>query len=105
MHVTVDLGSAPPGVSLEEAADCTRFDVIVHGPGGGDDVGRALAAASVGRTDGHDALVDVDGVRRLAVGSVGPTWEADFLAMLDYARGRGWLTDEGKSIRAHVEWR
>jgi len=24
--------------------------------------------------------------------------------MLDYARSRGWLADDGLDIRAHVEW-
>ena len=28
----------------------------------------------------------------------------DFAAMLDYARSKGWLSDDGASIRAHVEW-
>jgi len=109
VHVTVDLVSVPPGVALAEADDCTRFDVIVHGAGAGagdsDDVGRALVDASVGRTEGSDALVDVGAVRRMAAGSVGESWEEDFLSMLDYARGRGWLTDDRESIRAHVEWR
>jgi len=105
VHVTVDLGTVPPAVSLVEPDDCARFDVIVHGTGGRDDVDRALVGASVGRTEGSDALVDVDGVRRMAAGRVGESWEADFLAMLDYARGRGWLTDDGERIRAHLEWR
>jgi len=35
---------------------------------------------------------------------VGEGWESDLLAMLDYARSRGWLTVDGQSIRAHVEW-
>jgi hypothetical protein len=41
----------------------------------------------------------------MASGAVGASWEADFLAMLDYAQGQGWLTDDGEEIRAHVQWR
>jgi len=105
VHVTVDLGSEPPGVTLVEPGDCTRFDVIVQGRGDAEDLHRVLTGASVGRTDGDEVLVTAAAVRRLASGSVGDRWEADFSAMLDYARGRGWLTDDGDAIRAHVEWR
>jgi hypothetical protein len=104
MHVTVNLSAEPPGVSLMAPDDCTAFDVIVHGSGGTDDLDRALAAAGVGRLEQGEARVTVAGVRRLASGSVGAGWEADFAAMLDYARGRGWLTEDGHAIRAHVEW-
>jgi hypothetical protein len=105
VHLTVDLGSAPPAVALVEPGDCSRFDVIVDGSGDDTDLDRALESASVGRTDGTEVLVTVAAVRRLAAGVVGPGWEADFLAMLDFARGRGWLTEDEGAIRAHVEWR
>src|ERR1700691_4053439 len=104
MHVTVDLTSQPSAVTLVEPDDCARFDVVVHGPGDADDLDRALAASSAGRLEGPDALVAVAAVRRLAAGTVGEGWEAEFVGMLGYARGRGWLTDDEELIRAHVEW-
>jgi hypothetical protein len=105
MHVTVDLSSASPAVTLVEPEDCTCFDVVVHGSADGGALDRALVAASVGRTSGADALVTVDAVRRLAAGAVAEGWEAAFAAMLEYARSRGWLSDDGREIQAHVEWR
>ena len=63
-----------------------------------------LIGAGVGRSEGDEVLMDVDAVRRLASGA-GPSWEADFAAMLEFARGKSWLTDDGQAIRAHVEWR
>jgi hypothetical protein len=104
MHVTVDLRSSPPTVSLAEPSDCRSFDVVVHGSGDDAALDQALAGASVGRSEGKDALVTVDAVRRMAAGSVGQEWESDLLSMLDYARSRGWMTEDGQSIRAHVEW-
>jgi hypothetical protein len=103
VHVIVDLTSEPPEVTLAEPDDCTRFDVRVLGPGDTGDLDRALVGASVGRMGETGALVDVAAVRRLASGSVGDGWEGDFVAMLDYARGRGWLTDDGAAIEAHIE--
>ena len=105
MHVTVDLTSATPAVALVEPDDCRRFDVVVHGPLDPGQLDRALGAVSVGRTVGDDAHVRVDAVRRLAAGAVAESWEADVAAMLDYARSRGWLSDDGREIQAHVEWR
>jgi hypothetical protein len=104
VHVTVDLTSVPAHVWLAEPADCRSFDVVVQGPGHQQALDQALRGASVGRTEGEVAWVTVAAVRRLAAGSVGQGWEADLLAMLDFARGRGWLTDDGESIQAHVEW-
>jgi hypothetical protein len=105
VHVTVVLTGAVPEVSLEEPEDCRRFDVVVRGVGDNETLDRALAGAAVGRTDADGALVEVAAVRRLASGSVADGWEADFTAMLDFARDKGWMTDDGQAIRAHVEWR
>lgn len=104
MHVTVDLTSVPPKVWLAEPSDCRSFDVVVRGPGANEALDQALLESAVGRTEGEGVLVTVAAVRRLAAGSVGQRWETDLQAMLDYARSRGWLTVDGQSIRAHVEW-
>jgi hypothetical protein len=109
VYVQVDLGQHPPVVSLEEPEDCKRFHVAVVGgaDGGGNDVRMvfgALVDAAAGRLEGDEAFVTVDAVRRLAAGRVGPSWDADFAAMLDFARTKGWLDERGVAIRAHVEW-
>ena len=105
MQVVVDLEAEPPVVALEEPADCGRFHVAVRGRGDAVALDAALRADAVGSVDGDgEALVDVAAVRRLAAGAVGETWESDFAAMLDYARSKGWLSEDGASIRAHVEW-
>ena len=52
--------------------------------------------------DDH-VLIDVDAVRRLAAGRVGPAWETDFAGMLAYAARKGWLDESGTRVQAHVE--
>ena len=105
MHVVVDMTTDPATVGLEDAGDCGRFHVTVRGDGDGTALDRALRSDDVGEVDGDgEALVRVAAVRRLAAGSVGASWEEDFAAMLEYARSKGWLSDDGTSIRAHVEW-
>jgi hypothetical protein len=105
MQVVVDMGAEPASVELAEPADCARFPVTVQGDADAAALDRALRSNEVGMVDGDgEAMVRVDAVRRLASGSVGATWDGDFATMLDYARSKGWLSDDGASIRAHVEW-
>jgi hypothetical protein len=105
MRVEVDVGVDPPTVVLVEPDDCGRFHVVVKGSGDAATLDRALRSGAVGNIDGDgEAVVGVDAVRRLAAGSVGATWDDDFAAMLDYARSKGWLSEDGAAIRAHVEW-
>jgi hypothetical protein len=104
MEVVVDVGVEPATVTLEEPADCKRFHVTVRGGAGAGPLDEALRAGAVGSLNGDgEALVFVDAVRRLAVGQVDESWESDFAAMLGYADSKGWLSDDGASIRAHVE--
>ncbi|HVA03527.1 MAG TPA: hypothetical protein VMU64_07215 [Acidimicrobiales bacterium] len=104
MRVLVDVAAEPATVTLEEPADCKRFHVMVRGGAGAGALDEALRASAVGCLDGDgEALVFVDAVRRLAAGTVDESWEADFVAMLGYAGSKGWLSDDGASIRAHVE--
>ena len=104
MQVVVDMTTEPGAVGLDDPGDCGRFHVTVRGDGDSAALDRALRAADVGEVDGDgEALVRVAAVRRLAAGSVGASWGEDFAAMLEYARSKGWLSDDGTSIRAHVE--
>ena len=91
-------------LELAEPDDCKRFHVAVQG---GDHAGlaEALAAAGAGSLDGSgEALIDIAAVRRLASGRVTSGWDDDFAAMLAYAGTKGWLSETGDAIRAHVEW-
>jgi hypothetical protein len=99
--VDVDVQAERPAVALEDPEDCKAFSVRVRGDRAG--LSGALEAAGVGRMDGDEALIAVDAVRRMAGGRVGPGWDDDFAAMLAYAGTKGWIADEGRSIRAHVE--
>jgi hypothetical protein len=107
VYLLIDVAPHPPSVSLEEPEDTRRFHVEVRGGAGRMDWGLvfgALVDAAAGRLDGEDAWITLDAVRRLAAGRVGPSWDGDLAAMLDYARDHGWVDDTTHAIRAHVEW-
>jgi hypothetical protein len=100
--VSVDLGAS--SVALEEPSDCARFHVAATGPTDTARLGDVLLEHAVGRTEGDDAFIAVDALRRLAAGRVGDGWKGDFAGMLEYARTKGWLDPSGTEIQAHVEW-
>lgn len=102
--IDVDLTGAAAAVNLAEPEDCKRFHVVVRG-GDAAALAEALTVNGVGRLlPSGEAGIDTAAVRRMAEGCVPAGWEADFGAMLDYARSKGWLDDAGGAIRADVEW-
>ncbi len=105
MYIQVQLGEDAEGPELVESADFTRFHVAVRGRGDAGTLDEALRASDVGSVDGDgEAMVRVDAVRRLAGPAVDEAWEQGLAAMLDYARSKGWTSDDGTVVRAHVEW-
>ena len=104
MIIDIDLTGGSPTVQLVEPEDCKRFHVGVKG-GDLEALDAALPAQDVGRLlPSGDALIDIDAVRRLAAGRVPDGWEADFAAMVGYAKSKGWLDESGEAIQAHIEW-
>jgi hypothetical protein len=91
----------PSEVTLEDPSNLKQFHVSVRG--GAVDVGAALVSSGFGRMDGNDAMISVQAVRRAAAGRVADEWATSFESMLDFARTKGWMSDDGRSIRAHVE--
>ncbi len=115
MQVVVDLSSG--SVSLRDPDDTERFSVLAlpaspQDPSDLSALGAVAAALSVhdaGIVDpeGH-AFIPIDVVRRLAAegaaaAPLGADWESRFAAMVEQAKERGWVTDEG-TIQAHIEW-
>jgi hypothetical protein len=91
----------PGGVSLEEPEDTLSFRISLAPPS--QDLDRILRASGWGMTDGDHALVGVEVLRRAASGRVPANWNDNFGHMIDYARGRGWLSADERFVRAHVE--
>lgn len=93
-------------VALESPDDCTAFHVQVVGDdGGGVGVGEALDASGAGRLaeDGEHGLIEIGWIRQAATGRVDPDWDQRFEAMVDYARGQGWVDEGESSIVGHIE--
>ena len=68
-----------------------------------DAVDAVLARTGAGHRVGADQVaVNVTWLRAAASG-VDENWERSFQQMLDFAGTKGWLTDDGGAVLAHIE--
>jgi hypothetical protein len=66
-------------------------------------VASALREAGAGRLDGDHAWLDIDFLRRTAAPADPASWVDAFDAMIKYAERHGWVSDDGRQVRAHLE--
>ena len=100
MILLADLDDAV--LTLQEPSTFTAFHVVVAG-GGVDDERLAGVLAPHGRLDEGHAWIDVDAVVTLAGDAADDEWRSGFDAMVAYASDKGFLSDDGTAIRAHLE--
>ena len=60
----------------------------------------ALAAAGLGTVDGDHAWLDAGALRAAGDGSA--AWATGFDGMLAYAASKGWSSEDGARVRAHI---
>ncbi|MCU1658613.1 MAG: hypothetical protein JWO57_3269 [Pseudonocardiales bacterium] len=91
------------GIEVGEPDDCRSLDVRAAA-GDMAAVDAALRAGGLGRWDGGaEADLDLADLRRRAqTGAISDSWPARWDAMVGYARGKGWLSADGTTVRAHV---
>lgn len=90
---------------LVEPQDVTSFSVVCPTGLGHDGLAGRVREDRLGEVlpDGDHVMVSVDAIRRYALGSVGPAWEQDLAGMIGYATGKGWVSEDGTRVRAHIE--
>lgn len=101
MIVAIDAAGA---VRLEQPLDFKRFHVEIAAPRTElAALRRAFASCGAIEDEAH-AWVDADALRRWP-GLVGNAEYATGLGqMLDYAARKGWMSPDGKRVRAHIVW-
>lgn len=89
-------------VRLDEPANLEAFKVVVEK---GTEFQVMQALAQIGRMADRDtAWIRADAVRIMAAGRVAQDWTEQFQGVLAYAATKGWLSDDGSEVRAHIEW-
>lgn len=95
VRVDTERGTA----SLEQPLDTGKLYVEVVGEG---DLAGPLAR--FGERDGDHAWLDITELKASALGRVPDTWIRDFESMIEYAKSRDYLSDDGTRVRAHLEF-
>jgi hypothetical protein len=100
MYIQVDTTVVPPTAVLADQDNFRAFAVLVNGTQ--DQLPAVVdALAGLGTVDAEHAMLDAAEVKRLAAAD--DAWTAQFDAMVEYARSKGWTDDNGR-VRAHLEW-
>ena len=103
VEVVGGVGSAPE-VRVSSVEDLKHLHLAV-GALTTEEADEALRAAGLGRlADADTAFLDVAALRAAAQPQAsGEGWGQEYDAMVEYARGKGWVGDDGASLQAHVE--
>jgi 3-hydroxy-9,10-secoandrosta-1,3,5(10)-triene-9,17-dione monooxygenase reductase component len=101
----VDLATSK--VRLVEPRDLDQFHIEISGTSESAEnwqrLGLLLESEAVGTLAGEVAHVRLDWLCSAGPGT-DADWRRGLSAMLDHARTRGWVDDEGGSVSAHVTW-
>jgi hypothetical protein len=96
IHVTKDFA-----VALEEAHDFKKFKLVIDAPGkDAPRLSTALDGVATLDPEGH-AWVSENWLR--GRNSDAP-WQDGLTAMIGVAKKYGWVDEQKKAIRAHIEW-
>ena len=93
-----------PEVRVVDTDDLTRLHLAL-GQVTDEEADRALRDAGLGRLDDADTgTLDTAALRAAAEPDADVAgWAQRFDAMVDAARERGWVSDDGATLRVHVE--
>jgi hypothetical protein len=91
-------------VELRDANEFKSFKIVVEKGGASPAfIAGALGAVAKLEPDGKTAWVSQDALRSWQGQPQPAEWVASFDKMVDAVRRFGWVRDEDKSVRAHVE--
>ena len=91
-------------VSLEDRDNFRAFKLLVEGgPAKLDTVRRALAGTAE-LPDQATAWIFEQALRQRPEAAQDAAWQQNLGAMIEKARPHGWIDDDRKAVRAHIEW-
>jgi hypothetical protein len=92
-----------PGVEVKDVDDLARLHVAV-GAVTDEEADGALRGAGLGRLEQDTAWLDVAALRAAAESQATTDgWAQQWEGLVEQARTKGWASDDGTSLRAHVE--
>jgi hypothetical protein len=95
---------AAPEVRVSDVDDLAHLQLAV-GALTQEEADQALRGAGLGRlADADTGFLDVAALKAAAEPqATAADWTVEFDGMVEHARGKGWVADDGASLQAHVE--
>jgi hypothetical protein len=89
---------------FEDRANFRAFKLVVEGGPDRLDAARKATAGKAELPDADTVWISQDALRRWPGVEHDAAWQQNFSAMIEKARPHGWIDDQRKAIKAHIEW-
>jgi hypothetical protein len=96
--------SADGSVTLEERDNFRTFKLVVTGNAAKLDTARKTLAGVAELPDEKTAWIFEAALRRFVDVAQDQAWQQNLSAMIEKAKPHGWIDENRKAIKAHVEW-
>ena len=91
-------------VVLEDRDNFRAFKLAVDGRREDIEAIRSALSGTAELDDADTAWVSQDALRLMPEVVADTAWQQAFAAMIEKARPHGWIDEQRKTIKAHVEW-
>jgi hypothetical protein len=91
-------------LSFEDRSNFRAFKLVVEGARDRLDAVRKATAGKAELPDPETAWISQEALRQWPGVDRDAAWQENFSAMIEKARRHGWIDDERKAIKAHIEW-
>jgi len=91
-------------LQFEDRQNFRAFKLVVEGNRSRLETVRSALAGKAEFADAETAWIDQDTLRRWPGVPHDELWQRNFSAMIEKARPHGWIDDQRKAIKAHIEW-
>jgi len=96
--------SSGSGLQLEDRDNFRAFKLVIEGQQSELDAIRNALTSKAELVDAGAAWIFEDALRRWPGVEHDAAWQQNFSAMIEKARPHGWIDDQRKAIKAHIEW-
>jgi hypothetical protein len=91
-------------VSLEDAGNFRAFKLVIEGDAARLDAASVSLAGAAELIDATHAWIFEAALRGRPEVAQDQAWQQSLGAMIEKARPHGWIDDQRKAIKAHIEW-
>jgi hypothetical protein len=96
--------SVTGSVTLEDRDNFRAFKLVVEGGPARLDQARRALANTAELPDDKTAWIYEQALRQRPEVANDTTWQTNFGTMMEKAKPHGWIDEQKKAIKAHIEW-